>query len=116
MRYRKLSSEGDYTFGQGNSNFYIDNAEAVGQAIKTRLLLMTGEWFLDINEGTDYSGKILGTGTAATRDLEIKSRILKTPGVKELLGYASKVIERKFTVQAVVNTVYGTTPVQVAFP
>lgn len=116
MRYRKLSDQGDYTFGQGRLDFYANSPQTVGQAIKTRLLLMTKEWFLDVTSGTDYSGKVLGTHTASTRDLEIKSRILKTPGVLELLAYASQVVDRRFSVQARVLTIYGPTAVEVTFP
>lgn len=107
MRYRKLSDTGDYTFGQGSRNFWINVPEAVAQAIKTRLLLLTGEWFLDTSEGTPYSTQILGKNTGPTRDLAMKSRILKTPGVREMLLYASSVEDRDFTVQTKVQTVYG---------
>lgn len=116
MRYRKLSPTGDYTFGAGNQNFYINNREAVAQAVKTRLLLLTGEWFLDVNEGTPYSTQILGRNTTSTRDLAVKARILETPGVRKLVSYASQLKDRAFSVQATIETIYGPTPVQVAFP
>lgn len=116
MRYRKQSATGDYTFGQGQQNYYINNREAVAQAIKTRLLLLQGEWFLDVESGTPYSTAILGVNTQATRDLAIKNRILKTLGVLELKSYSSQVNERNFTVQATVKTIYGPTPIEVAFP
>ena len=38
MKYRKLTSTGDYSFGSGG-NDYADGNEAVAQAIKTKLLL-----------------------------------------------------------------------------
>lgn len=107
MRYRKLTADGDYSFGQGNANFWINVPAAVAQAVKTRLLLILGEWFLDTTDGTNYQGKILGKGTASTRDLEIKSRVLKTPGVIQLLGYQSNVVGRDFSAQTLVQTVYG---------
>lgn len=107
MRYRKLTSSGDYSFGQGNANFWINVPDAPAQAVKTRLLLITGNWFLDITEGTDYAGKILGKNTASSRDLELKDRILGTAGVQALLGYNSSLVLRDFVVQAQVQTVYG---------
>lgn len=112
MRYRELSpGYFDYTFGQGNANFLVNSPAMVGQEVRTRLLLLQGEWFLDVTEGTPYSTQILGKGTQATRDLAIKSRILKTPGVKSLISYVSDVIDRKFTVQARIDTIYGQTEV-----
>lgn len=114
MRYRALSPSGDYTFGQGTANYLIDLPQTVGQAVKTRLLLLTQEWFLDVTEGTPYSTQILGTNTQATRDLAIKARILRTPGVKQLSQYASRVVDRKFIVSAVIDTIYGQTSLAVA--
>jgi hypothetical protein len=68
MRYRALSADGDYTFGQGSKNFLVNSAAAAGQAVLTRLRLMKREWFLDNTEGTPYSDEILGTGTKALYD------------------------------------------------
>lgn len=114
MRYRKLSPSGDYTFGQGTANYYINQPEAVGQAVMTRLRLLTTEWFLDLTSGTPYNTDILGTGTQATRDLAIKRRILQTPGVNQLVSYDSQVVDRKFSVQAVIDTIYGVIQVATA--
>lgn len=115
MRYRKLSPTGDYTFGQGNQDFLVNTPETVAQAVQTRLLLLTGEWYLDQTEGTPYATQILGTNTRATRDLAVKRRILQTPGVKSLLSYASQVVDRKFSVQAKIDTVYGQALLAAAF-
>lgn len=107
MRYRALTPEGDYNLG-ATGQFLIDVPAAVGQAIMTRLRLMTGEWFLDSDEGTAYQTKILGYGTQGTRDIEIKRRILDTPGVQELLEYRSEVqADRSFQISARVSTIYG---------
>jgi hypothetical protein len=109
VRYRKLSPDGDYVFGQGSQNFYIDVVEAVGQAIKTRLGLATGEWFLDITEGTPYSTQILGKNTDSLYDAAIQSRILGTEGVTNLAGYNSNLNRdtRVLEVSATVDTIYG---------
>lgn len=108
MRIRAFDSKGDYRFGSLNQ-FLVDTPEAVAQAIGQRLRLMVGEWFLDLDAGTDYAGQVLGTNTRGTRDFEIQQRILNTPGVTQLVEYASQVDEvtRKFSVQARVDTDYG---------
>lgn len=110
MKYRALSATGDYQFGRSGI-FLTDSVEAVAQAILTRLQLWAGEWFLDDREGTDYQGKILGYGTQGTRDQEIKTRILETPGVVELIAYSSSITDRQMKVAAEVRTQYGTTTI-----
>lgn len=106
MRYRALSTQGDYQFGRSGL-FLIDSPQAVAQAINTRLLLWAGEWFLDKDEGTPYEQEILGYGTQGTRDLAVKARILSTPGVVQILKYASSISNRRLAVEATVETEYG---------
>lgn len=107
MRYRAQSASGDYTFGQGAANFFVNVPDAVAQAVKTRLLLMTGEWFLDVTEGTPYSTDILGTGTAPLYDAAIQLRIKGTEGVTALVSYSSTLVDRQLRVQATIDTLYG---------
>ena len=106
MKYRALDPDGDYQFGR--SGLFLENSsKAVAQAVMTRLHLWAGEWFLDADEGTAYATKILGYGTQGTRDIELKSRIVDTPGVRELTQYSSSVNERQLTVTATIATDYG---------
>lgn len=107
MKYRALSASGDYVFGSG-SVWLVDSPQAVAQAVRTRLQLLVGDWFLDQKAGLDKS-LILGVGTAQTRDRVIQQRILETPGVKSLVSYASHVDGRKFSVTATIDTIYGAT-------
>lgn len=114
MRYRALSGTGDYTFGPA-SFFLVNSPATVAQAIKTRLALFAGEWFLDLREGLDKS-MILGNGTQATRDPEIQQRILGTPGVTNIVSYSSRVVaNRAFIVSATVDTQYGQVSIQHVF-
>lgn len=112
MRYRKLDENGDMQFGAGSANFYVDSPDAVGQAVLTRLRLLTGEWFLDLDEGTPWGQNILGMNTAALRDRAIRGRILATQGVTGIASYSSVLQNRNFTVSVVINTQFGQTPVQ----
>lgn len=105
MRVRALTSNGDYQVGT-KAVFLSNSPQAVLQAINTRLKLSKGDWFLDTSEGLDLS-KILGVRTQSTRDLEVQSRILGTPGVSEITNYQSAVNGRAFTVTATVQTLYG---------
>jgi hypothetical protein len=115
-----MGSDGDMQFGHSSADFWFNQPEAVGQVIKTRLLLFRGEWFLDTTEGTPWGGfplndavvqqgEILGAHTQLTRDVAIKSRILSTRGVLSLVDYSSEFDpnNRRFTVNFSVNTIYG---------
>lgn len=114
MRYRKLDAAGDYSFGNQQADFYINTPEAVAQAVKTRLALLEGEWFLDVTEGTPWSREVLGKYTQNAYDIVLKERIVDTPGVQSLDAYTSSIDRnsRKLNVQASITTIYGTTTVQ----
>lgn len=115
MKYRQEAADSaDHQFGRAGV-FLIDSPAAVAQAVKTRLLLSAGEWFLDLDEGTQYD-EVLGYSTQDTRDLAIRERILDTQGVIELVEYRSSVsADRRFTVAAAVSTIYGNAPVTLEF-
>lgn len=106
MRYRAQDESGDYLF-LGTSPFLTNTPGAVAQAIRTRLRLHAGEWFLDDRVGFDLN-KVLGNNTELTRDDEVKRVISGTRGVTQLVAYSSQVDERRrFTVNATVDTLYG---------
>ena len=109
MKYRKLDANGDYTFGQGSANHLKDTPETVAQAVKTRLGLIQGEWFLDTSAGTPYHSRILGAGMVATYDRAIQEVILGTSGVTRLVDYSSHVnpSTRAASVNCTIDTVYG---------
>ena len=114
MRYRALSSSGDYTFGQSGANFLVNDAASVAQSIRTRLLLLEGEWFLDVTSGTPYATDILGKGTQALYDAALRARILGTQGVNSIISYSSELKKRTLTVTSTVDTIYG--PITVITP
>ena len=109
MRYRKLDSSGDMTFGHQQADFYRDTPAAPGQAVDTRLGLFLGEYFVDVTEGTDYVGGVLGKYTQESADLVIRERILNTQGVVSILSYQSSYNPdaRNWTAVATISTVYG---------
>lgn len=112
MRYRRLSSSGDYSFGRGTSDFLVNSPEAVAQAVLTRLRLDYGAWFLNTQDGTPWATQVLGNNTTSVRDTIIKDRILNTPGVKDIAYYNStfEAGTRRFIVQVQLDTIYGLIP------
>lgn len=109
MRYRRLDENGDMVFGSGGADFLSNSPETVAQAVRTRLGLQLGDWFLDLEEGIDWRNRVLGKFTVDTRDLAIRERILNSEGVTELAEYSSQLDSgtRAFSVGCVINTIYG---------
>lgn len=114
MRYRKLSADGDYTFGNGQMDFYRDVPEAVGQACQTRLELWLGEWFLDTEEGTPYMQGVLGKHSKNQADVTIQDRALGTQGLSNILNYNTLLDPetRGLSGGFDIDTIYGPTEVQ----
>ena len=107
MRVRKLTSDGDMTIGHGIEDFHVDSPDGVAQNVMTRLQLWKGSWFIDTEEGTPWMQEILGKHDAI--DAVVKSRILDTPGVKEITSSESILNpdDRKLTITATISTSYG---------
>lgn len=112
MRYRRLNPNGDMTFGHQQADFLRESPDTVAQAILTRLKLWLGEWFVDQTEGTPYQQAVLGKRTRASMEPAMRSRILDTPGVTEIVNFDLSINPdtRIATFHATVNTLYGPTP------
>jgi hypothetical protein len=109
MRYRRLDSNGDYTFGQGSTNFLINSPATVAQAVSTALRLFQGEWFLDITAGVPWITSVAGVNTRDTADSVVKQAILGVTGVLNIVSYSSSfdTAKRIFSVTATINTQFG---------
>ena len=118
MKYRKLDASGDRVFGGDQQAFFIDDPEAVGQAVMTRLRLGLGEWFLNTSDGTAWNTQVLGYHTQGTRDIVIQERVLGTPGLvtssNPITQYSSSVNPntRAFSVSMTIETIYGAAQVK----
>ena len=110
MKYRMLDADGDYVFGRGK-HAYLEGGEAVAQAVKTRLLLLLGEWWEDLEEGLPLWTKIVGTRGTETQlqavDLIFKDRIYNTLGVKRILNFTSRFHNRAYIFTAAIDTEDG---------
>lgn len=111
MRVRKQDANGDYVWGHQQNDFWLNAPDGVGQAVLTRLELFTGEWFLDVTDGTTWTTQVLDKYTKDQYDAAIQDRILGTPGVVQITSYSSSVntATRTLTVSVAINTQYGQT-------
>lgn len=109
MRYRILDADKDYTLGKGAQNLF-SGTEAVAQAIYTRLFLLQGEWWEDLEDGLPLMQRILGyRNTQQAADILIRQRILGTTDVLDLYNFSSSFNDqtRAYTFSCTVSTAYG---------
>lgn len=113
MKYRKLDENEDYTIGCRDEMY--EGTEAVAQAVKTRLLLLFGEWWENRQDGTPLFEKVLGQRlrtdeTPDEIDLVFSERISSTQGVSEITRFESKIEaeSRAYTAEITIKTVYDT--------
>lgn len=112
LKYRRMDENGDYIFGHSKYDF-LNDLEAVAQAIYTKIKLLQGEWWEDIQIGTPLFQTMLGAkvtqNTKDALDLIIRDRILEVDGVNYLQDYKSEINQQKrtYTFSTTVNTVYG---------
>lgn len=88
---------------------------SIKQALKIRLLFFVNDWYLDINEGIPFYENIYDKNISLTEvDNIIKTVILKTDGVNEIISYNSNFNKetRKFNIDFKVNTIYGEVSLQ----
>lgn len=108
MKYRRLIN-GDYSFGRGKSD-YLSDIDAVAQAIVTRLLLLKGEWWEDLNDGLPLFQEILGVSRSMAKvDRLISERILDTENVIDISDIDTdfNAETRKYVYGAKVDTEFG---------
>ena len=79
VKYRRLIN-GDYSFGRNNGDF-LTGIDAVSQAIRTRLLLLKGEWWEDTEQGLPLFQSILGQYETQPIDLLVQDTISNTKDV-----------------------------------
>jgi len=123
---RRLSPAGDFPFGKGLDNYAV-GAEATAQRVRTRLLLILGEWFMNTAAGVpwlqlpgvDATPILGGRNNMAYVEAVLKRVILESDGVKAILSFSVDLdhTTRKLTVVTTIQTVDGdTVDIQVISP
>lgn len=121
ITYRALSTAGDPLAGNGQGNF-VSDINAVAQAIRTRLLLLQGEWWENLNAGTPVFQSMLGVSGSGRNPqavvMLLKQRILGTPYVLSVSNVQTNYVPatRAFSFSCQVQTQFGTLTVATAPP
>ena len=94
---------------------FLEGQEHVAQDILTRLTLILGEWFRNLNDGTNWFGAVFGKQTTNPEaEGEIKRRILETESVDLITKYEAKydMKTRKYSAIVEVLTVFSAMPLE----
>lgn len=83
MIVRELDKNHDWTFGRGKSN-YLSKSEAIAQSVKTKLLSLKGDWFLNRKDGIPWFDYLDKNPNTQSLEMECKRRILSVKGVEEI--------------------------------
>lgn len=112
MKYRILDPNGDYQFGHSMQDITY-GTYAVAQAIKTRLMLLQGEWWEDLQNGLPLFQQIIGQpGSQQNIDIVdslIKERIAGTENVTSISDFTNSYesATRSYSFQCKVQTPFG---------
>lgn len=106
MIVRGIDSNGDWTFGSGRGNLKTDDA-ALSQNIATRIKEWKGDCFFNQNAGIDWANRIGSRGQQLRLEEELRSLILKVEGVLNVEQVSVTLINRKFTVNFSISTIYS---------
>ncbi len=116
MRVRKLAPGGDYSFGNGQADFYQNVPAAPGQVALTSCTLWQGEWFLDTDAGTPYMEGILGKHSVTDANNTFSQVIQGAQGVTGISKIVASIDPNRRVYAGVfyIDTLYGSTTVDLS--
>lgn len=108
MIIRALTPQGDWTFGNGTSN-YLTDIPAIGENIKTRILSWLGNCFFDTGAGIDWLNRLSLLNQKELLEVDLRRIIFQSYGVTgiESFSLTSSPITRKFIATYTVSTIFS---------
>ncbi len=86
MKVRRLDASHDWTFGGGIRN-YARDSEAIAQNVRTALLSLYSDWFLDLEHGVKWFRYLTRNPDLQAMETELKNTVLNVDGVSQLTGF-----------------------------
>ena len=107
MRYRALDENGDMVMRNGFA--YLDERDAVEQAVVTRLRLLIYEWWEDTMDGVPYWQQIMGSRDITEVLRIVRKRIQQTTDVLSVVAmdYQWDNEKRGLIIKVAVQSIYG---------
>ena len=108
MSVSKLDSNGDWTFGQGLSN-YANGSNEISQNVITRIKSFQNDWFLDSTACIDWFNLLSNRNTQKSTEAQISKTVLDTKGVSTLdsLNFVLDRQNRKASIDLVYTDIFG---------
>jgi hypothetical protein len=108
MRFRNVKANGDWDFGRG-LQCYGEGTAAIALNVKTRLMCWLGDCFFDSNMGIDYQNLMGNFGQKNAIREQSRRMILATDGVLSILSFEDMLVDRKYSANYVIDTIYNQT-------
>lgn len=106
MKIRALDGNGDWTFGKGRNNYFLDK-DALSQLVVCRIKEIVNDCFWNTTAGVDWFN-LLGSKNPTALLLAINAVILSTPGIIAIENTEFiEIVDREFTIRYKLQTVYG---------
>lgn len=83
MIVRQLDKNHDWTFGNGLAN-YLDSSDAIAQCIKTKLLSLKRDWFLNRDDGIAWFDYLTKNPNTRQLEIDVRTEIFKIEGVMSI--------------------------------
>jgi hypothetical protein len=106
MIIRNIDENLDWTFGKGIGCYLRENA-AIGLNIKTRILSWLNDCFFDPQAGIDWINRLGSKNQRTLLELDLRRIILQSEGVTGILSFDSMLINRAFTANYSVQTIFS---------
>lgn len=106
MIFRRLDSDGDWTFGTGKGN-YASRDEAIGLNVKTRLLSWLNDCFFALSEGIDWYNRLGSKNQQALLEMDLRRSVAQSEGVTGILSFDTSLTDRNFDASYEITTRYS---------
>ena len=80
MIIRELDNSHDWTFGRSFA-IYLNGSDAIAQCVKTKLLALKRDWFLNRDDGIAWFDYLTTNPNTKQLEIDVRTEIFKVEGV-----------------------------------
>ena len=114
MRIRCNDINNDWRFGHSETDFFVDNNQAVAQDLKTKILEWKNDFFANLEAGIDWRNRLGQRGQKDLLDEDIQKIITNSDEVIALTQYRSSLIDRQCDIEFECYTLFSERAISIA--